>query len=318
MQRHAHSFSFALLAVFLLAGSSASAYYDPATGRFLSPDPARFADSRNLYAYCANDPVNGFDPDGMLQANPEHQSYNANVIDRVQYASSSVNYVPSSVSYKSSDVGNSLASLLFNPVTQSAYQQMNNPMAGTLSKVLSGAVVAMMGAIDVASLATPMGDELAAARAEMTAARTIGTEMRAATMVARIPITNPARLLSAPKPDFFIPNLAGRQITSFKVGETGLFLPAGRAHGAISVGKYLSANPVPNQAYVRGPLATLQDWNPATHVSDAFVPPGVQLQMSIAKPHPSLPGSGYGVQFQILNDADQARIIYSNTRPLSP
>ena len=42
-------------------------YYDPATGRFLSPDPSRFADSRNLYAYCANDPVNGYDPDGMLE-----------------------------------------------------------------------------------------------------------------------------------------------------------------------------------------------------------------------------------------------------------
>ena len=67
MQRQAHSFLFALLAVFLLAGSQASAYYDPATGRFLSPDPARFADSRNLYAYCANDPVNGYDPDGLLE-----------------------------------------------------------------------------------------------------------------------------------------------------------------------------------------------------------------------------------------------------------
>ena len=29
-----------------------SRYYDPVTGRFLSPDPARFADSRNLYVLC--------------------------------------------------------------------------------------------------------------------------------------------------------------------------------------------------------------------------------------------------------------------------
>ena len=41
-------------------------YFDPVTGRFLSPDPSRFSDSRNLYALCGNDPVNGFDPDGRL------------------------------------------------------------------------------------------------------------------------------------------------------------------------------------------------------------------------------------------------------------
>ena len=60
-------------------------YYDPAVGRFLSPDPARFTDSRNLYAYCGNDPINGFDPDGLLQANPGHSSYDASLVDRVQY-----------------------------------------------------------------------------------------------------------------------------------------------------------------------------------------------------------------------------------------
>jgi RHS repeat-associated protein len=43
-------------------------YYDAAGGRFLSPDPSRFADSRNLYAYCGNDPINNCDPDGMLEA----------------------------------------------------------------------------------------------------------------------------------------------------------------------------------------------------------------------------------------------------------
>ena len=105
-------------------------------------------------------------------------------------------------------------------------------------------------------------------------------------------------------------------MTSFEVGESGLSLPAGRAHGANPAGSFLSLDPIPNQAFVRGPLSTLPEWNSATHVSDAFVPPGVRLQMSIANPHPSLPGSGYGLQLQILNDADKARIIYSNTRPL--
>ena len=103
---------------------------------------------------------------------------------------------------------------------------------------------------------------------------------------------------------------------SLKVGEDGLFLPAGRAHGIDPVGSFLSLVPIPNRAYVRGLLFTIKNWNRATHVSDAFVPPGVRLQASLANPHPSLPNSGYGPQLQILNDADKARIIYSNTRPL--
>lgn len=41
-------------------------YYDPITGRFISRDPA--ADSMNDYAYCANNPVMGFDPSGMGDA----------------------------------------------------------------------------------------------------------------------------------------------------------------------------------------------------------------------------------------------------------
>ena len=41
-------------------------YFDPVTCRFISPDPSRFADSRNLYALCGNDPVNRLDPDGRL------------------------------------------------------------------------------------------------------------------------------------------------------------------------------------------------------------------------------------------------------------
>jgi RHS repeat-associated protein len=39
-------------------------YYDPAVGRFISPDPIGFAGGLNLYGYVANDPVSGVDPSG--------------------------------------------------------------------------------------------------------------------------------------------------------------------------------------------------------------------------------------------------------------
>jgi RHS repeat-associated protein len=40
-------------------------YYDPAIGRFISPDPLSFASGSHLYRYVANDPVNGADPLGL-------------------------------------------------------------------------------------------------------------------------------------------------------------------------------------------------------------------------------------------------------------
>ncbi len=40
-------------------------FYCPLMGRFLQPDPIGFAGGRNLYAYCANDPVNRGDPSGL-------------------------------------------------------------------------------------------------------------------------------------------------------------------------------------------------------------------------------------------------------------
>jgi RHS repeat-associated protein len=39
-------------------------YYDPAVGRFLSPDPISFFGGLNVYGYADNDPVMNLDPDG--------------------------------------------------------------------------------------------------------------------------------------------------------------------------------------------------------------------------------------------------------------
>ena len=41
-------------------------YYDPETGRYLSPDPIGLDGGLNLYAYVENDPVNWSDPEGLL------------------------------------------------------------------------------------------------------------------------------------------------------------------------------------------------------------------------------------------------------------
>ena len=39
--------------------------YDPASFRWLQPDPAGFIDGLNLYTYCGGDAINGIDPDGL-------------------------------------------------------------------------------------------------------------------------------------------------------------------------------------------------------------------------------------------------------------
>ena len=41
-------------------------YYDPRSGRFLSPDPVGYPLCLDLYAYAGGDPVNYHDPDGRF------------------------------------------------------------------------------------------------------------------------------------------------------------------------------------------------------------------------------------------------------------
>jgi RHS repeat-associated protein len=40
-------------------------YYDPAAGRFISPDPSGFRGGLNLYTYASNNPIGGVDPTGL-------------------------------------------------------------------------------------------------------------------------------------------------------------------------------------------------------------------------------------------------------------
>ena len=42
-------------------------YYNPSTGRFISPDPIGYGDGMNMYAYVGNDPMNASDPMGLTK-----------------------------------------------------------------------------------------------------------------------------------------------------------------------------------------------------------------------------------------------------------
>jgi len=49
-------------------------YYDPAIGRYISSDPIGLAGGPNLYAYASADPVNLYDPRGLIYGNGEWEA----------------------------------------------------------------------------------------------------------------------------------------------------------------------------------------------------------------------------------------------------
>jgi RHS repeat-associated protein len=42
-------------------------YYDPSTGRYITPDPIGLAGGLNLFSYVQNNPINRIDPRGLIE-----------------------------------------------------------------------------------------------------------------------------------------------------------------------------------------------------------------------------------------------------------
>ena len=63
-------------------------YYDPATGRYISPDPIGLDGGLNHYAYMENDPVNWSDPEGLTKGGKQHINGNHPLVDGVSKKSS--------------------------------------------------------------------------------------------------------------------------------------------------------------------------------------------------------------------------------------
>jgi RHS repeat-associated protein len=63
-----------------------SRYYEPTSGRFLSPDPKGQAASMSLYDFCNGDPVNFFDPWGLSGMTTQQQIQQATTIRNMNLA----------------------------------------------------------------------------------------------------------------------------------------------------------------------------------------------------------------------------------------
>ena len=57
-------------------------YYDPKTGRYLTPDPIGLEGGINLYIYVHNNPINWFDPFGLSEASFDRATGKLRVYDK--------------------------------------------------------------------------------------------------------------------------------------------------------------------------------------------------------------------------------------------
>lgn len=309
--------------------------YEPTERRFLSYDTIGFAGGNNPFGFCNNNPIYYYDPDGRLGKpvfDELHWAQNSDGSPRRPFRERLAEIVARATGEPYTPAWDPFASR-----TPSRFQQIGEAITTTAISFAPGAGETMDGYTLIAPDSSRLdrwlsGASLAANAwtagllpnygAVKTSFRQISDAFTGAPTPHTpsmptpevVPITDPARLLPAPK--YANPDLPGAPIESFQVGPGGLSFPQGRAHGDIPSGSFLSDTPIPNQGFVRDDLATLPEWNPATHVSDAFVPEGVWLQRSTAGPQ----GSGHGggaSQLRILNRSDVDRVTYSNTRQLA-